>query len=135
MNLTLHQRIRRDLEGQILGGHWRPGERIPSEHALMAQYGCSRMTVNKVLSALATSGLIERRRRAGSFVARPSPHLEQAALDIPDIAAAVSARGHAYALKLLDRQHQPRCETPSVPDLPAPGRPTPTGPGTPPDSP
>jgi len=101
---SLHQRIRHDLEAQILGGHWRPGDRIPSEHALMAQYACSRMTVNKVLSALAHSGLIERRRRAGSFVARPSPHLEQAALDIPDIAAVISARGHAYSLRLIERE-------------------------------
>jgi len=104
---SLHQRIRRDLEAQILGGHWRPGDRIPSEHALMAQYACSRMTVNKVLSALAHNGLIERRRRAGSFVARPSPHLEQAALEIPDIAAVIRARGHDYTLCLIERE--PRC--------------------------
>ena len=32
----------------------------------MAEYGCSRMTVNKALSALAATGLIARRRRAGS---------------------------------------------------------------------
>jgi len=105
--LSLHQRIRRDLEAQILGGHWRPGDRIPSEHALMAQYACSRMTVNKVLSALAHSGLIERRRRAGSFVARPSPHLEQAALEIPDIAAVIRARGHDYSLRLIERECRP----------------------------
>jgi len=106
---SLHQRIRRDLEDRILGGHWRPGDRIPSEHALMAQYACSRMTVNKVLSALAHNGLIERRRRAGSFVARPSPHLEQAALDIPDIAAVVRARGHAYSLYLIEREQRCAC--------------------------
>jgi len=103
---SLHQRIRRDLEGRILGGDWRPGDRIPSEHALMAQYACSRMTVNKVLSALAHNGLIERRRRAGSFVARPSPHLEQAALEIPDIAAVIRARGHAYTLHLIEREQR-----------------------------
>jgi len=35
----------------------------------MAQYGCARATVNKAVSALAAAGLIERHRRAGSFVA------------------------------------------------------------------
>ena len=101
---TLNQRIRRDLEHQILSGAWAPGFRIPYEHELMAQYGCSRMTVNKVLTALAESGMIERRRRAGSFVARQSPHLEQVALEIPDIAMQVSTMGLRYSYQLLRRE-------------------------------
>ena len=103
---SLNQRIRADIEGRILSGAWAPGFRIPYEHELMAQYGCSRMTVNKVLTALAESGMIERRRRAGSFVARQSPHLEQVALEIPDIALAVGGRGHAYGFRLLERAHR-----------------------------
>ncbi|WP_296253579.1 GntR family transcriptional regulator, partial [uncultured Stenotrophomonas sp.] len=50
---TLNHRIRSDIEGRILSGEWEPGFRIPFEHELMEQYGCSRMTVNKVLTALA----------------------------------------------------------------------------------
>ncbi|WP_305804861.1 histidine utilization repressor [Stenotrophomonas sp. YIM B06876] len=103
---TLNHRIRSEIEGRILSGEWRPGFRIPFEHELMEQYGCSRMTVNKVLTALAENGMIERRRRAGSFVARQHPHLEQVALEIPDIATAVAARGHRYAYQLLDHQHR-----------------------------
>lgn len=103
---TLNQRIRAELESRILSGEWAPGFRIPYEHELMEQYGCSRMTVNKVLTALAESGMIERRRRAGSFVARQPPHLEQVALEIPDIAMAVAARGHAYGYQLLDRAYR-----------------------------
>ena len=68
----LHQRIRDDIEAKIMSGEWAPGHRIPFEHELMAEYGCSRMTVNKVLSTLAVNGLITRRRRAGSVVAEPS---------------------------------------------------------------
>jgi len=108
---TLNQRIRADLESRILSGTWPPVFRIPYEHELMEQYGCSRMTVNKVLTALAESGMIERRRRAGSFVARQPPHLEQVALEIPDIAMAVGARGHAYGYQLLERAYRaPRAE-------------------------
>ncbi|MCF5941665.1 GntR family transcriptional regulator, partial [Xanthomonas perforans] len=70
---TLHQRIRQDLEQRIHSGDWPPGHRVPPEHELMAQYGCSRMTVNKVLGLLADAGMIERRRRTGSFVARQHP--------------------------------------------------------------
>jgi cytochrome c-type biogenesis protein CcmF len=58
---SLHQRIRADIQERILSGAWPPGHRVPAEHELMAEYGCSRMTVNKALSALAAAGLIDRR--------------------------------------------------------------------------
>jgi len=102
--VSLHQRIHDDIRNRILSGEWMPGHRIASEHALMADYACSRMTVNKALTQLANAGLVERRRRAGTFVARPHPHLEQVALQIADIEAEVRARGLDYRFELLQRQ-------------------------------
>jgi len=102
---TLHKKIRADISERILSGDWPPGRRIPFEHELMAQYGCSRMTVNKALSPLAESGLIVRRRRAGSFVSRPRIH--SAVLDIPDIQAEISGRGEPYGYELLSRKVRP----------------------------
>jgi GntR family transcriptional regulator, histidine utilization repressor len=96
---TLHQRIRADLETKILSGEWAPGFRIPYEHELVAQYGCARMTVNKVISGLAAAGLIERRRRAGSFVAKP--RIQSAVMHIPDIQAEITGRGEDYDYELL----------------------------------
>lgn len=101
---TLGQRIRADLEGKILSGEWPPGHRIPFEHELMAQYGCARMTVNKVIAGLVAAGLVERRRRAGSFVAQPRIH--SAVLRIPDIPAEVAARGETYGYRLLARRER-----------------------------
>ncbi|CAN5397833.1 histidine utilization repressor [soil metagenome] len=101
-DVTLHRRIRTDISERILSGEWAPGHRIPFEHELMADYGCSRMTVNKALTPLVDNGLIVRRRRAGSFVARPRLH--SAVLDIPDIQAEVTARGETYAYELLSRK-------------------------------
>jgi GntR family histidine utilization transcriptional repressor len=98
---TLHDRIRSKIEKQILSGALRPGDRIPFEHELMVQYGCSRMTVNKAISELANVGLVVRRRRAGSFVAQPPIH--SAILDIPDIQAEILQRGQAYRYELLRR--------------------------------
>jgi GntR family histidine utilization transcriptional repressor len=100
--LPMHERIRQDIEGRILSGELRPGERIPSELELMAHYGCSRMTVNKALSRLAASGLLDRRKRAGTFVARP--RTVSMVLDIPDLAQEVQGRGQAYGFRLLARQ-------------------------------
>lgn len=101
---ALHQRIRGEIEDLIRSGAWAPGRKAPSEAELMVQYGCSRMTVNKAMSALAEEGLIVRRRRAGSFVARPRVH--STVLDIPDIQAQVLARGDTYRFDLLDRKRR-----------------------------
>lgn len=96
---TLHRRIRGEITERIRSGAWPPGHRVPSEHELMAAYGCSRMTVNKALATLAEQGLIVRRRKAGTFVSRPRIH--SVVMDIPDIAAEVTTRGEAYGYALL----------------------------------
>ena len=101
---TLHQRIRGEIEELIRSGAWAPGRKVPSEAELMVQFGCSRMTVNKAMSGLAEAGLIVRRRRAGSFVARPRVH--STVLDIPDIQAQILARGEAYRFDLLDQRRR-----------------------------
>jgi GntR family histidine utilization transcriptional repressor len=95
----LHRRIRQELEARIVSGEWPPGHRIPFEHELMARFGCARMTVNKAISSLAAIGLIERRRKRGSFVARQ--RMQSAVLEIPDIAAEVNRRGERYGYELL----------------------------------
>jgi GntR family histidine utilization transcriptional repressor len=99
--ISLHRRILTDIQDRIISGEWLPGHRIPFEHELMAQYGCSRMTVSKVLTQLASARMIERRRKAGSFVSRP--HSQSAVLDIPDIKAEVSALGLPYNFEILGR--------------------------------
>ena len=108
MRLPLHERIRSDFEGRILGGELAPGERLPIEQDLMRHYGCSRMTVNKALSALVAAGLIDRRKKAGTFVARPKVH--SMVLDVPDIAAQVRERGQDYAYRPLKRLVRPAGE-------------------------
>jgi len=101
---SLHERILGDIEGRILSGEWAPGMRIPFEHELSAQYQCSRMTVNKALSELAKAGLIERRRKVGSFVMRaPS---RSAILEIPDIKSEVEALGAAYRFEILTHRRR-----------------------------
>jgi GntR family histidine utilization transcriptional repressor len=102
---NFNQRIRYDIERKILSGKWTPGHRIPKEYELMEQYGCSRMTVNKVLSALATAGLIQRKRGAGSFVA-PS-YVQSAVLEIRDVKAEITGRGGVYDYELITRRLRP----------------------------
>ncbi|WP_296679806.1 UTRA domain-containing protein [Novosphingobium sp.] len=101
MTPPLGETIREHFERQILAGTLAPGARLPTEQQIMAQFGCSRMTVSKALTALATAGLIERRKRAGTFVARPRVH--SMVLEVPDLAALVAARGQAYRYRLDQR--------------------------------
>lgn len=101
LDISLHERILRDVEGKILSGEWPPGFRIPFEHELTTEYACSRMTVNKALSELVKRGLIERRRRSGSFVTRP--HAQSAVLEIHDIQREVQELGLAYRLEVRSR--------------------------------
>ncbi len=98
---ALHQRIRREIGDQIRSGALRPGDRIPNETELMAHYGCARMTVSKALSALSEEGLIERRKRAGTFVR--AQRLDVAVLDIPDIESEIKRRGDTYRFRVLSR--------------------------------
>jgi GntR family transcriptional regulator, histidine utilization repressor len=102
VSVPLHQRIRGEIEAAILSGELSPGSRLPTEHDLMRQYGCARMTVNKALSALAMAGLIDRRKRAGSFVARPKVH--SMVLDVPDLEQEVAQRGQRYRFETIARQ-------------------------------
>ncbi|MES2442344.1 MAG: UTRA domain-containing protein [Pseudomonadota bacterium] len=99
--MTIEAHIRGTIEARIRSGEWAPGTRIPFEHELVAEHGCARGTVNKALSRLAREGLIERRRRAGSFVARPQ--FRSAVIGVPDIGLLVAARGERYGWALADR--------------------------------
>lgn len=100
-DISLHERILREIEGRILSGEWQPGFRIPFEHELTVEYSCSRMTVNKAVSELVKRGLIERRRRSGSFVTRP--HAQSAVLEIHDIQREVQILGLPYRFEVEAR--------------------------------
>lgn len=81
--MSICDQIRRDIEAKIMSGEWPPGYRLPNEHEFAADYGCARATVSKATAALHAAGLIERRRKAGSFVAKPLVH--SAVFDVPDL--------------------------------------------------
>ena len=100
-NVPLYVEIQRDIEHKIMSGKWPPGHRVPSEHELVEQYGCARMTVNKALSSLAASGMIVRKRRSGSYVG--APRMDEPLLAIPDIKAEITAAGRHHSLRITHR--------------------------------
>ncbi len=101
---ALHTQISEDIAGKIRSGLWAPGFRIPYEHELTVQYGCARATVSKAVQTLAAAGLIDRRRKAGSFVAQP--HVQSAVLEIPDIQVEIEGRRQTYGYELRARRRR-----------------------------
>jgi GntR family histidine utilization transcriptional repressor len=81
---------------------WAPGERIPREVELAAEFGVARATMSRALRELAESGVLDRRRKGGTRVAlRPA---RRATLRIPVIRSEVEAAGKRYAHRLLARE-------------------------------
>jgi len=69
-NLTAE--LVRRLAAEIRAGRLRPGDRLPTEQALMRQAGVSRTVVREAVAALRAEGLVLTRQGVGAFVADPS---------------------------------------------------------------
>ncbi len=103
----IFQRIKDYLTGEIAAGRWKEGDVVPSEQALVRQFGVSRMTVNRAVRELTAEQVLTRRQGSGTYVA---PQKYQATLvEIRSIADEIRARGHRHAsrLQLLDRARAP----------------------------
>jgi GntR family transcriptional regulator, transcriptional repressor for pyruvate dehydrogenase complex len=63
------------LQDNIASGHYRTGDRLPSEAELCAHFKVSRPTLREALGRLSALGLIVSRRGSGggSFIAEPDP--------------------------------------------------------------
>jgi GntR family phosphonate transport system transcriptional regulator len=71
----LWQSIATTLEAEIKAGHYRLGDRLPTEAQLSVRFGVNRHTVRRALANLATLQLVHARRGAGVFVAaRPTEY-------------------------------------------------------------
>jgi GntR family transcriptional regulator, histidine utilization repressor len=97
-----YREIHDALRERIISGSWPPGYKLPSEPELAKKFDCARMTVSKALAALASLGLITRRRRAGTVVNSPRP--QESILEIHDIESEIIAAGHAYRYECLHRE-------------------------------
>nr|WP_206526780.1 GntR family transcriptional regulator [Rhodobacter kunshanensis] len=97
--------VRDEVLRRIRARVWPPGAVIPGEEALAVEFGVARATVNRALREVAESGLLERRRKAGTRVAVLP--VRKATLEIPIIRQEVEARGERYSQRVLAERMDP----------------------------
>ncbi|MFD9963647.1 GntR family transcriptional regulator [Amycolatopsis sp. NPDC058986] len=106
-----YRRIVDDLRAEIAAGRRAPGERLPSEHDLAAQYAASRPTVRRAIAVLKAEGLVVSEQGRGMFV-RSTPHVrlllsganyrKHRNAGLPGFNAQVREQGQVPEQRLLD---------------------------------
>jgi GntR family histidine utilization transcriptional repressor len=94
-----YEQVKAWIRQHIASGAWRPGDPVPSETALIGQFGISRMTANRALRELAAEGLVTRVQGSGTRVAQL--HRISSQLVIRDIHEEVAERGHVHTTRVL----------------------------------
>jgi GntR family histidine utilization transcriptional repressor len=89
-----YAQVKQHLIAELGRGRYPPGERMPSESELMAQFGMSRMTVGRAMRELQSEGLIVRVQGMGTFAAQL--HSVSSTLTIRDLHDEIAARGHRH---------------------------------------
>ncbi len=69
----LYLRVKDTIIRRIVDEIWRPGDLLPSEHKLAAEFGVSPGTVRKALSELTAENLLYRQQGKGTFVTSHTP--------------------------------------------------------------
>ncbi len=84
----------RQLRASLEGGRLKPGEKLPAEPALAAQFGVSRTVLREALKALELSGYLEVRRGygGGTFVSAPAAEEFKTVAPHPRSIPAVTSR-------------------------------------------
>jgi GntR family transcriptional regulator, histidine utilization repressor len=93
-----YARVKQFLKDGLARGRWPPGALMPSEAELVAQFGVSRMTVNRAIRELQAEGLVERAQGVGTFAA--PLHRVASTLTIRDLHEEIASRGQHHSAEV-----------------------------------
>jgi GntR family histidine utilization transcriptional repressor len=97
-----YARVKDYVLGQIQNGAWVEGEMIPSESRLSAQFGLSRMTINRALRELTADQILHRVQGMGTYVAMHK--YQSTVVEIRSLAREIAERGHRHHAVVLLRK-------------------------------
>ena len=95
----LYKQIKDEINDRISQGYWQPGQKIPSENALVDSLNVSRMTVNRALRELTREGVLNRVHGLGTFISEAPQHASL--IQLKDIAQEINARNQQHSSKIL----------------------------------
>ena len=117
----LYAQIAARLAGAITRGVLAPGAQLPTEAALMAAYGVSRITVRQAVQVMVRNGQLESRRGKGTYVARGS--FQQDLASLQGFRAALKQQGIEPQTELLSfLPKPPRSDDFVLPGMALPAR-------------
>jgi GntR family transcriptional regulator len=99
----LYLQLKRWIEDAVHAGAMRPGDALPSERDLAVKADVSRVTVRKAVQHLVRDGVLVQRHGSGTFVAPPTPRVEQSLSQLTSFTEDMARRGMAVRALWLDR--------------------------------
>ena len=100
--LPAYQRIKNAILDNIHSGKWQAGNAISTEMALAAEFGVSRMTVNRALKELSEERVLERRQGSGTFVAQQQ--FNHTFVEVRNIAEDLKSANRDYEAKVVSKR-------------------------------
>lgn len=98
--VPFYEQLKQVLLRQIEEGDVKPGDSLPSEFELCAQFGVSRTVVRQAIGELVNEGRLYRMRGKGTFVAKPKLH-EQFMESTVGFFEDLTARGHLVESRIM----------------------------------
>lgn len=97
--IPLYRQLADILLAKVRSGEYPPGARIPSEHNLAGAFGIGRPTVRQATAHLVRTGILERRRGAGTFVRKTE---EVDLFSLAGTTAAFREKGISVTTEIID---------------------------------
>lgn len=94
-----YRAIAADLTEKIRSGRYRPGDALPSQRGLSAEYGVTLMTLRQALRLLSDDGLVVQRQGRGTYVA--PPHAAYPLDSLSSLGDELRRQGHPVRTEVL----------------------------------
>src|SRR5688500_3277902 len=97
--LPLYHQLKTAILKDIQDGRWKPGDRLPTEDALIKRFHVSKITVRQALRELAGMGYIRRQQGRGTFVLHPP--LEEGPRELTSFTGEMRGHGRVATSRVI----------------------------------